>query len=516
MKSGYITLIVVIALLFTTDAIAGTGISSSGILDGVLERFKQSASQWGVRIEAAAIWLFVTLAIISLAWTFITLSMKRGEAGDILAELVIFTVTTGFFLWLLQNGTNFTLDIIASMRKLAGDATGLGDQLYPSQIVDIGFKVFSSVMSNSSVWNPTDTLVGFIISAVIIVVLALIAVNMLLLLIASWFLAYAGIFFLGFGGGKWTSDMAINYYKTVLGIGVQIFAMILIIGVGQDIIKDVERGMTAGMNLGDLAVLLVVSICLLLLVEKIPAMLAGIITGQATGGMGVGAFGAGAAVAGTAALAAATGSATKAMEAFTTQMGGLGSAMSAALEKTHDNMASGGGMFQGASGSTGGKAGAFVSDLLQNLSSGVAAEGKSMFDEKMGQAKEAIGDTFGGRAAEHIKSSGATNFDMDGVMPTPSNPEAGSAGGGEGGEGAESGGWINETGGYNALSPEDQAKASESHAEWQDSNPDRNTYGVEDYVSYVQDKQQERNASMSNLSDSARNEINEFVEKGKD
>ena len=37
-----------------------------------------------------------------------------------------------------------------------------------------------------------------------------------------WILAYAGIFFLGFGGSRSTSEMAINYYKTVRGRGIAV------------------------------------------------------------------------------------------------------------------------------------------------------------------------------------------------------------------------------------------------------------------------------------------------------
>ncbi len=54
--------------------------------------------------------------------------------------------------------------------------------------------------------------------AVILIILALISINMVILLIAGWILAYIDIFFLGFGGSRWTSEIAINYYKTVLGI----------------------------------------------------------------------------------------------------------------------------------------------------------------------------------------------------------------------------------------------------------------------------------------------------------
>ncbi len=32
---------------------------------------------------------------------------------------------------------------------------------------------------------------------------------------------YAGVILLGFGGSKWTSDIAINYLRTVLSIGIQ-------------------------------------------------------------------------------------------------------------------------------------------------------------------------------------------------------------------------------------------------------------------------------------------------------
>jgi type IV secretory pathway TrbL component len=35
----------------------------------------------------------------------------------------------------------------------------------------------------------------------------------------GFFWSYAGIFFLGFGGSRWTSDIAINYYKTVFRRG---------------------------------------------------------------------------------------------------------------------------------------------------------------------------------------------------------------------------------------------------------------------------------------------------------
>ena len=79
---------------------------------------------------------------------------------------------------------------------------------------------------------------GIIMAAIILIILALVSINMVLLLVSGWILAYAGIFFLGFGGSRWTSDIAINYYKTVLGVAVSLFAMVLLVGIGKTFLDD--------------------------------------------------------------------------------------------------------------------------------------------------------------------------------------------------------------------------------------------------------------------------------------
>ncbi|MCH5536564.1 MULTISPECIES: type IV secretion system protein [Pseudomonas] len=91
--------------------------------------------------------------------------------------------------------------------------------------------ILTTVSKPASSLYPVSTLI--LLTAIAVpVILALIALNMLLLLISAWLLAYAGIFLLGFGGSQWTSDIAINYYKTVLGVGIQLFTMTFLIGVG--------------------------------------------------------------------------------------------------------------------------------------------------------------------------------------------------------------------------------------------------------------------------------------------
>ncbi|EAU7918674.1 P-type conjugative transfer protein TrbL, partial [Salmonella enterica] len=286
-------------------------IDNSGILDNVLQRYQQAASGWADTVQDAATWLFWTLAVISMVWTFGMMALRKADIGEFFAEFVRFTIFTGFFWWLLTNGPNFASSIYASLRQIAGKATELGSGLSPSGIVDVGFEIFFKVMDETSYWSPVDSFVGAALAAAILCILALVGVNMLLLLASGWILAYGGVFFLGFGGSRWTSDMAINYYKTVLGVAAQLFAMVLLVGIGKTFLDDYYHRMSEGINFKELGVMLIVGLILLVLVNKVPQLIAGIITGASVGGAGIGQFGAGTLVgaAATAGAAIATGGA---------------------------------------------------------------------------------------------------------------------------------------------------------------------------------------------------------------
>ena len=130
-----------------------------------------------------------------------------------------------------------------------------------------------------------------IIALIILIVCALIAVNMILLLCAAWVVLYAGIVFLGFGGCRWTSDMAINYYRTVLGIGVSLMTMQLIIGLGIKFLQDLVASTGTNLDAPSLAIIMVACIILLVIAHRLPQMVAGMVVGGghngAVGSVGV-------------------------------------------------------------------------------------------------------------------------------------------------------------------------------------------------------------------------------------
>jgi type IV secretion system protein TrbL len=401
-------------LAFSTSP-AFAAVDNAGILDNVLARYSSAASAWATMVSARASWLFWTLALISMIWTFGMMAMRKADLGEFFAEFVRFTIFTGFFWWLLVNGPTFAVSIINSLRQLGAEATGLGSGLAPSGVVDIGFDIFFKVLDQSSVWSPVDSACGITIGAIILVVFALVGVNMLLLLISSWILAYAGVFFLGFGGSRWTSEMAIGYFKTVLNVAAQLFAMVLLIGIGKSFVDQYYAAMSAGISLKELGVMLVVAVVLLALVRTIPGLIGGLAGGN-TGSLGSG-FGAGAALGAAAMGAAALATAGAAVAAGATSMAGGAQGLMAAYSKASAGETAGGGaqasLIDATSAPAAPESGGEGSALAAAM--GDAGQGSTSADS----SQAAGSSTFGG--ANNQDSAGAGTGTADRATPSTGN-----------------------------------------------------------------------------------------------
>ena len=402
MKSSWSAAVVAeVLLVYSAGAVAqlsfhDTG-TNQGILDQVVAEFATRASAWQGVVMNAAMWLFWTLGAISLAWTGGMLMLRKADIGEFFAEFVRFILFFGFFLWLLRNGPTFADSIIRSLRQLGDSAAGTTG-LSPSGIVDVGFLIWKQAIASLSLWSPIDSFIGTVLSAGVLLLLAAIAVNMLLLLVSGWILMYAGIFFLGFGGSRWTSDMAINYYKTVLGVAVQLFAMVLLVGIGNDLLSTFYGKMSKGqLNFEELGVMLVFCFALLMLVNKVPGLLSGVITGVGVSESGIGNFGAGAVVgaAGMAAAAAATGGAM--IAAGAASAGGGAQALMAAFSKASENVQAGSDVLTSMWGGGGGDNGG-------GGSGGGSSSGNTPFAQAAGFGSSA-GSSFSGARGETSESA---------------------------------------------------------------------------------------------------------------
>jgi type IV secretion system protein TrbL len=261
------------------------------VVDTLLAKYKSAGQSWTGTIENAATKFFWLLATISLGWTCISMAIKQSDLVEIVAELCRFIMFTGFFFWLLLHGATFANAIVKSLWQIGGDAGGTGQSIYPGDLITLGMKVYQQTLTHVNFLQPESIVAPIIIAVIILIVCALIAVNMILLLCAAWIVLYAGLIFLGFGGCRWTSDMAINYYRTVLGVGVSLMTMQLIIGIGVQFLQQLVASTSQNLDAGQLGILMCATIILAVISHRLPHMVAGMVVGGghngAIGGVGV-------------------------------------------------------------------------------------------------------------------------------------------------------------------------------------------------------------------------------------
>jgi P-type conjugative transfer protein TrbL len=260
------------------------------VVDQLLGKFKSAGQAWVGPLTRGATTLFWLLAMISLVWTGAVMVLKRAELGEILVEIVRYIMTIGIFFWLLTNGPAFAGAIIESLRRLGGEASGTGQSMFPGELITIGAQVVQNQLKPVSWLFPVASAIPVLLAVTVLIVCVLICANMVLLLIAGWIVAYAGVVVLGFGASKWTSDIAINYFRTALGVGLSLMTMQLVISIGIGLLQSLVQATGSSGDIGQLIAITVTVILLAVIAHRLPQMVAGMVTGSGHNG-GIGAIG---------------------------------------------------------------------------------------------------------------------------------------------------------------------------------------------------------------------------------
>jgi type IV secretion system protein TrbL len=259
------------------DPLMLADLSGKVVLDGLLQKFESSSGSWYYALETAAQSLFWKLALCSLAWTFISM-LFRDEVRDFAAELVRFLLFTGLAWWGLINGPAFGQDILNTCIQLGGQAGGFGGGLSPATIADLGLQIFNQVVSPLNwILAPGISLAAMILAMCLVFAAVVTACNLLLLVVSGWVAAAAGLVLLGFGGCRWTSDMAANYFRGMLSIGMKILTMEMVLGIGVAFAKEVIAGVTFPLSLTGIMVLSALFVALAFVSDRLPNVVSGMV-----------------------------------------------------------------------------------------------------------------------------------------------------------------------------------------------------------------------------------------------
>ena len=285
----------------------------------ITSQFSAAIKGFGTQIESYAERLFWSLAAISLVWTGVMLVLRKADLMDFMAELVRFTITTGFFYWLLTNGADIASSIVTSLQQ-AGTNVGGGGAGQGNTVLQLAMEFANTAANNVSIWDPKMAVMWTLIALISVLIGCYMLFTIIVAICSALVLIYAGMFVLGFGGSRWTSEIAVHYYKAVIAAGLRLFTLNLLMNTAMNLIKAaINTDMSqVGNALTCLATLVIVA----MLVDKMPAAVANLVShnhigtpgsaiGTLTGAASLATQGAAAVATSGASLAASGGNAVK-------------------------------------------------------------------------------------------------------------------------------------------------------------------------------------------------------------
>ena len=255
--------------------------ASPNALDQIPDQFQSKFTGIGTTLLGFATKLFWLLALIEFTFAALQLAFRQADFGEWASTIVNQILFIGMGAAILMNGATWGNAIVQSFRQAgsqASSAAGGGATLNPSDVFNAGVNIAEKALNNVSILEPVQSVAFAIGGVVIIVAFALIVAMMILTLVTAWGIVSMGVLFLGFGGSRWTRDVAIKIIMAVMGVGAKLFVMQIIVGVGASLFADWStRGVT---TVADLLVMVGFSVVMLALVKVIPDLVQSMISEQ--------------------------------------------------------------------------------------------------------------------------------------------------------------------------------------------------------------------------------------------
>jgi P-type conjugative transfer protein TrbL len=230
-----------IASLLLVPAIAHAQ-TQQPVLDGIANQYRDASRLWRPRLVPIAQQLFMLLASIEFAVSGLVWALRHDRLDDIAAKFLLKFTLTAFLLALITSFTLWIPPIVNGFAAAGERAIGSSGTISPSGIIDIGRETSLSILSALDVGvmlsNPAMAIYGAIAAFVVALAYTAIAAQLVLVLVESYVVLGGGVLFLGFAAFRGTAGFAENLISYTFGIGIKIFLLYLIVGLGSQIARS--------------------------------------------------------------------------------------------------------------------------------------------------------------------------------------------------------------------------------------------------------------------------------------
>jgi type IV secretion system protein TrbL len=134
-------------------------------------------------------------------------------------------------------------------------------------------------MTQLSLFSPAESLGLMIASLIIVICFALIAAFMVITLVEAYVVMSAGVFFMGFGGSRWTQEYAMKMISYTVSVGAKLFILQLLIGLGESMIEGWAQPGAFDAKDQNIFIMVGAAIVMLALTKSIPELVQSLISG---------------------------------------------------------------------------------------------------------------------------------------------------------------------------------------------------------------------------------------------
>ena len=278
-----------VAVLFACPAAAQTAPVSVDvpIIDDILSQFKTQFGSIQSTLADYAMRLFWLLAGIEFVWAMILIGLRQPSLDEISAALISQIMFIGMGAAILTYSAEWGEMIVDSFR-LAGAkaavAAGGQDGISPTTVLESGLNIVKSVWANISLYELGDALAYVLGGLIILFAFAKICGDLILSLVSAWAVVSMSVLFLGFGGSRWTRDIASRVLMGIVAAGAHLFVLQVVVGISTGLFAKLVAA--PNKTIDDIIVLVATALIVAALTEKIPALVASMISGASFSGGG--------------------------------------------------------------------------------------------------------------------------------------------------------------------------------------------------------------------------------------
>ncbi len=206
--------------------------TSPGMLDQIIDGFKNSAGAWEGTFQQISKRIFFFLVVVTVAIELGTMAAKNElEIGGIAVTLGKIMLISGIFYGALELPRYFLkwLGSFEDLADRANAAAGVPNLSVGSMIVE-ATNLLKYAVSNASMWKVGEAIMLFFLSLIATYYIAMIAVEYVMTIIKFHFILYMNIIALAFAPFQHTRQWSINGITNLFKMGFEVMMQKLLIG----------------------------------------------------------------------------------------------------------------------------------------------------------------------------------------------------------------------------------------------------------------------------------------------